>query len=113
MESKKIGITKEDATLLVQIVNLKVVKKTEVAMMHSILHKYIDPKAHICAHCSAQVREAHKKIVNFYQRNVNEIIELLTKKEPEAKESEEPEVEKPEEKKVKKTYAQRRKDKNK
>jgi hypothetical protein len=75
-EYKKIGISKQDAITFEGLINLKVVTKAETHQMQYLLNKYIDSKLQLCSHCSAAIRNAHKKIVSFYQANITEIKEV-------------------------------------
>lgn len=63
------NIEKQDETLLTKIIKLKSVTKEEVKDMEYIMKKYIDKKATICTKCKSQIRFAHKRILNWYDKN--------------------------------------------
>jgi hypothetical protein len=54
----------------------------EVSIMVNLVTKYIDPKCHICNTCSNQIRLAHGRMKDFYNRN----IDLINAREKELRE---------------------------
>ena len=72
------NIEKQDETLLRKIIVMKKVTKHEVEELEYILNKYIDNKATICTKCKSQIRFAHKRILNWYEKNKNNIEKYTT-----------------------------------
>ena len=66
--------TQSDALTIEAIKGYTKVGKHEVSAMQSVANKFIDPKAHVCSHCPAQIRFWHKRICDFADAN-NEAIQ--------------------------------------
>jgi hypothetical protein len=62
-------IEKGDIGTLDAIRNMKQVDNQQVVTMQNFMNKYIDSGVHICRHCSAQVRHAHNRIINWANNN--------------------------------------------
>jgi hypothetical protein len=56
---------KEGIEIYREIKKLKSVSKDEVLMMEQFTKNYIDPKCKICSNCSAQIRFAYNRIINW------------------------------------------------
>lgn len=69
-------MTEEDIKNFDMILGLSQIKGYQVTIMQNLLIKYVDKNCVVCPSCSGQIRFAHKRIVDFYERNVNEINEL-------------------------------------
>ena len=74
-------MTIADVITLDAILSYKVVGKHEVATMQSFVNKFIDSKAVICSHCSAQIRFYHQKIENWAGSNAG-LIESVRNPQP-------------------------------
>ena len=74
--------TQSDALTIEAIKGYTKVSKLEVSAMQSIANKFIDPKAHVCSHCPAQIRFWHKRICDFADAN-NEAIQNALNPQPE------------------------------
>jgi len=72
-------ITLEDIESVQAIVKYTIVKNEQVKKMQHFMVNYIDPKCHICGHCSGQIRFAHKRIITYYERYATEISEIKQK----------------------------------
>ena len=70
-------LTKADIEVLYEIIAYKKVEKQQVNVMQNFITKFIDAKAHICAHCSSQIRFAHKRITIWASKNKAMIDEVL------------------------------------
>lgn len=70
-------ITIEDITLLNEILKYTYTDGQKVKNIQYFLNKYIDPKSHVCGHCGAQIRFAHKRIINWAERNKGMIADVI------------------------------------
>lgn len=73
-------LTIEDVQLLNEIKSYKRASKEEVKKMQYFMTNFIDAKAHICPHCSGQIRFSHKRIINWSNINaglINKVINPL------------------------------------
>lgn len=67
-------IAEQDIQLLYDILNLTHAGNHEAKMMERFIGLYIDPSVtHICPHCSYQIRQAHKRVVEWWSRNKSEL----------------------------------------
>jgi len=62
-------ITKEDIDLLNQILKYTIVGTKEIENIEYFLTTYIDHKTRVCKSCGAQIRFAHKRIINWAENN--------------------------------------------
>jgi len=62
-----------DYILIEEILKYKKVTKQEVNNMQFIIRKYIDSKCTICPSCAAQIKFAHKRITNWWDKVGNEL----------------------------------------
>lgn len=62
-------INLEEIKQLETILKFKIVTGIEVNIMQRFAQTFIDDSMHICGHCQAQIRFAHKRITNFAERN--------------------------------------------
>jgi len=68
-------ISLEDIKEIEFIIKMTQIKSQQVHRMTNFTQKYIDASVHICTHCGSQIRFAHKRLVNFYERNATVISE--------------------------------------
>ncbi len=61
-----IQLKEGELELIQHLVTLTTIDKSGVKQMESIIRKYIDHKAVVCAHCSGQIKFAHKRLCNWY-----------------------------------------------
>jgi hypothetical protein len=66
-------ITLEEVYTLEEILNYKIIGPLERATMQNFVTKFIDQKANICGHCSAQLRFWHSQIVLWADANAQMI----------------------------------------
>ena len=66
-------MTKQDVYTLDAILGYKEVDNNKIATMENFIKKFIDNKAHICRHCSAQIRYHFQQIQKWAQKNHNMI----------------------------------------
>jgi hypothetical protein len=68
-------ITRKEWEEVTRLIKLKIVDTSDVGSMESIIKKWIDKHMSICRHCPAQIRMAHRRLTNWYNRNQFDIIE--------------------------------------
>jgi hypothetical protein len=71
---------KEHLQELQTILNLTQAGKAEVAIINNFVNKFIDPTAHCCHTCSAQIRFYHKRVTDWASVNAA-LIESVKKDE--------------------------------
>jgi len=68
-----IMIEKGDIGTIEAIIGFVRVTNHEVSVMENFMNKYIDKNVHICRHCSAQIRHAHQRLIDWYNNNSTDI----------------------------------------
>lgn len=77
IELRTIEMPKQDFDRLEDILAFTVVSHQEVIMIQQFVEKYIDKNVlHICSHCGAQVKFAHRQVTNWYTAN-QEFIKII------------------------------------
>jgi len=66
----ELNINEDDLNLMEQIVLSKALNKDEVFAMQQLIRKYIDHTALVCSTCPAQVRFAHTRLTNWYNKMI-------------------------------------------
>jgi hypothetical protein len=66
-------IEKGDIPILDNIVNMKKIDNQGIVTMENFMNKYIDCNIRVCRHCSAQIRHAHQRVVNWANHNAQAI----------------------------------------
>lgn len=69
-------IEKDDISTLDLIRKFQVVGNNEITLMQNFMTKYIDKNVIICRHCTAQIKHAWNKIINWANNN-SEAIEAV------------------------------------
>lgn len=75
-------IEKNDIPVLDSIRGFKSVTNQEIAVMQNFINKYIDGSAHICRHCTAQIRHAWNRIMTWASNNSDAIEAIRNAPEP-------------------------------
>jgi hypothetical protein len=71
-------IRKEELEQIEYVLALKTTTKSDVHLMETMVKRYIDKTVHICRHCPAQIRMAHKRLSNWYGKQSFNVIEAET-----------------------------------
>jgi hypothetical protein len=77
-------IRKEELEQIEYVLALKTTTKADVHLMETIIKHYIDKHIHICRHCPAQIRMAHKRLSNWYTKQSFNVIDDIEGEEIEA-----------------------------
>lgn len=70
-------IIKEDIEKFEYVIKLTMTKGNDKQIMQYLMTEYVDHKCFICPNCAAQIRHAHNRLINHYQR-YNEYLKTLT-----------------------------------
>lgn len=73
-------IEKGDIGTIEAIISFVRVTNHEVSVMENFMNKYIDKNVHICRHCSAQIRHAHQRLIDWYNNNSADIERIKNQK---------------------------------
>jgi hypothetical protein len=61
-------IMEVDYINIIKIINATKLDGNGVILMENLMIKYVDAKCKICRHCPAQVKFAHKRLVNWWEK---------------------------------------------
>jgi hypothetical protein len=61
-------ITKEDLAKFEYIIKLTKADKKDVQIMQYLMTTYVDNKSHVCGHCHAQIKHAHRRLSSHYSK---------------------------------------------
>lgn len=66
-------MTQEEKELLKEVLAYNIVDGAKLNNIKYFMTNYVDDKTHVCGHCKAQIRFAHKRVIKWAERN-NEAI---------------------------------------
>jgi len=66
-------MTNEEKELLSKVLKYTYASGDKLKNIRYFIKNYIDDKMHVCGHCKAQIRFAHKRVIKWFERNKAEI----------------------------------------